>query len=63
MTMMYGWMDGYHGMGWGGGLGMLLFWVIVILGGIFLVRFVLDRRRAPRCREAALPRWKPRWTF
>ena len=43
--MMHGWMDGYHGMGWGGGLFMLIFWGLAILGVVFLIRFVLDRRR------------------
>ncbi|MBI5016220.1 MAG: SHOCT domain-containing protein [Deltaproteobacteria bacterium] len=38
-------MGGDYGMGWGGGLGMALFWIIAILVVVVLVRFVLGRSR------------------
>ncbi|MBI5443564.1 MAG: SHOCT domain-containing protein [Deltaproteobacteria bacterium] len=38
-------MGGDCGMGWGGGLSMLLFWGIAILVVVLLVRLVLGRSR------------------
>jgi putative membrane protein len=50
--------DGHHGWGSGWwvlmGLGMLLFWGLVIAGGIWLAREFADRRRDDRGRPTAL---------
>lgn len=44
---MHSWMGWNHGTGWGGGLMMLAFWALVILGVFLAVRYVLDRGRSP----------------
>jgi len=43
---MHGWMGWDHGMGWGGGLLLVVFWVLVILGVFLAARFLLDRSRS-----------------
>jgi len=35
------WWGGDFGMGFGGGIFMILFWVLVILGVVYLIRIVL----------------------
>ena len=35
------WWGGDYGMGFGGGIFMILFWVFVILGFVYLIRIVL----------------------
>lgn len=48
---------GYGGWGWmvGGGIMMLVFWAIVIIGIVALVRFLSDRSSATRLRETEAP--------
>ena len=38
--MMYGW-----GMGWMGGIFMLIFWVLVIVGMVFLIKWLIHASR------------------
>jgi len=38
---MMHWWGGDFGMGFGGGIFMILFWVLVILGVVYLIRIVL----------------------
>lgn len=51
--MMNGdWGSGWMGMGFGGGLVMLLFWSLAIVGLVALVRWIFARNEpAPRSRE------------
>ena len=39
----YGWMHGW-GMGFGGGF-MILFWVVLIVGAVLLVRWMSDQQK------------------
>jgi len=43
--MMHNWMGWHDGMGWGGGIMMILFWGLAILGLVFLFRFVMNAGR------------------
>lgn len=37
-------MYGYHNMmGWGGGFGMIIFWVVLIVAIIFLVKYLIPK--------------------
>ena len=38
--MMYGW-----GMGWMGGIFMLIFWILVIVGMVFLIKWLIHMSR------------------
>jgi putative membrane protein len=38
---MMHWWGGDYGMGFGGGIFMILFWVLIILGVVYLVRILL----------------------
>jgi putative membrane protein len=38
---MMHWWGGDYGMGFGGGIFMILFWVLIILGVVFLIRIFL----------------------
>lgn len=49
---MHRWMDSIHGMGWGGGLMMFIFWVLAILAVFFLFRLVMGRGDSPRGRSS-----------
>ena len=41
---MYGYHNMYHNMmGWGGGIGMIIFWVVLIVAIIFLLKYLLPR--------------------
>jgi len=37
---MMHWFGGGYGMGFGGGIFMILFWVLVIIGVVYLIKFV-----------------------
>ena len=46
----YGWghgpgMMGDYGMGWFGGIFMILFWIVVIVGIVFLIRWLVQSTR------------------
>lgn len=52
-----GMMNWGYGMGWGWSIIMLAFWIAVIAGIIFLIRWVVlstDRRRETRAEDSAL---------
>jgi len=55
--MMYDWSGSYGGMGWGMGLGMLLFWGLVLVGVVALARWLgadADRGTPPPPNHNAL---------
>jgi putative membrane protein len=56
MLMDYGW-----GMGFGGGLFMILFWIVVIIGVVFLVRLVMRGTKEEGRQETALDILKKRY--
>ena len=62
---MPGWMMSGWGMGHGlfGWLMMLLFWILIIAGVVFLVRWLVDQGKAngPRTEETALDILKKRY--
>jgi putative membrane protein len=39
------WMMGGYGMGWFGGIFMVVFWIVVIVGIIFLIRWLVQSTR------------------
>ena len=49
---MHGWMGWDHGMGGGGWLMMVVFWVLVILGVFLVARFLLGRSGSSLGRSA-----------
>ncbi len=56
MHMDYGW-----GMGFGGGLFMILFWILVIIGVVFLIRLVMRGTKEDGKPETALDVLKKRY--
>jgi putative membrane protein len=54
--MDYGW-----GMGSGGGLFMILFWILVIIGVVFLIRLVIRGTKEGGRQETALDILKKRY--
>lgn len=52
----YGW-----GMGFGGGLFMILFWVLVILGVVFLIKLIAGGFKNERREDTALDILKKRY--
>jgi len=50
-------MNGY----WGWGLGMILFWLLVIVGIVALVKWIIGQRPAPPQGDAALDILKKRY--
>lgn len=42
--MMHGYWGGPWGMGWMGGLFMLIFWVLIIIGVVWLVKYLASSR-------------------
>jgi putative membrane protein len=42
--MMHGYWGGPMGFGWMGGIFMLIFWVIIIIGIVWLVRYLIGSR-------------------
>lgn len=62
--MMHRWMGWEHGMGLGGWFFMIGFWVLAILGVVFLVRLALGHGRSEEGRgapETALDMLKKRY--
>ena len=48
------WWGGDYGMGFGGGIFMILFWVLIFLGGFYLVKILLGGGfKADKPRETA----------
>jgi len=39
------WMMGGYGMGWFGGIFMLIFWIAVVIGIVFLIRWLVQSTR------------------
>ncbi len=58
--MPYGMMDGY-GMGYGMGILGLIFWILVIIGLVLLIRFLWESGGAKREQESALEILKKRY--
>ena len=56
MHMDYGW-----GMGFGGGIFMILFWVLVIIGIVFLIKMVMGSTKEGGKSETALDILKKRY--
>ena len=56
MHMDYGW-----GMGFGGGLFMILFWILMIVGVVFLIRLVMRGTKDGGRPETALDILKKRY--
>lgn len=59
-----GMMNWGYGMGWGWSIIMMAFWIAVIVGIIFLIRWVVlstDRRRETRGEDSALEILKQRY--
>ncbi len=51
---MMHWWGGQYGMGFGGGLFMILFWVLIFLGGFYLVKILMGGgSKADKPRETA----------
>ena len=54
---MMQWWGGNYGMGFGGGIFMILFWVLIFLGGFYLVKILMgggsgtDKPRGETARE------------
>ncbi len=53
------WMMGGNGMGWFGGIFMVLFWIVVIVGIVFLIRWLAQSTRGGA--ESALEILKRRY--
>jgi len=58
--MPYGMMDGY-GMGYGAGIIGLIFWVLVIIGLVLLIKYLWESGGAKREQESALEILKKRY--
>jgi putative membrane protein len=58
--MTYGMMDGY-GMGYGMGILGLIFWILVIIGLVLLIRYLWESGGAKREQESALEILKKRY--
>ena len=58
--MPYGMMDGY-GMGYGIGIIGLIFWVLVIIGLVLLIKYLWESGGAKREQESALEILKKRY--
>ncbi len=58
--MPYGMMDGY-GMGYGIGILGLIFWILVIIGLVLLIRYLWESGGAKREQESALEILKKRY--
>ena len=54
-------MDSGWGMGFGGGIFMILFWILLIIGVIFLIRLVIGATKEGRRPESALEILKKRY--
>jgi putative membrane protein len=51
---MMQWWGGDYGMGFGGGIFMILFWILIILGVVYLLKVLLGgRSEAGKQRETA----------
>ncbi|MDA8325039.1 MAG: SHOCT domain-containing protein [Nitrospiraceae bacterium] len=60
--MMDHWMGGYGmGCGWFGGIFMIVFWLLVILGIVYLVKALAGRGAAPLKEETPLDILKKRY--
>jgi len=57
---MYGMMDGY-GMGYGMGILGLIFWILVIIGLVLLIKYLWESSGAKREQESALEILKKRY--
>ena len=55
------WDGGYYGWGWGMGLLMVLFWVLVIVGIVYLIRSFIGAERKGMKEESALDILKKRY--
>ena len=58
--MPYGMMDGY-GMGYGMGILGLIFWILVIIGLVLLIKYLWESGGAKREQESALEILKKRY--
>ena len=58
--MPYGMMDGY-GMNYGNGILGLIFWILVIIGLVLLIRYLWESGGAKREQESALEILKKRY--
>jgi putative membrane protein len=58
--MPYGMMDGY-GMGYGIGIIGLIFWILVIIGLVLLIKYLWESGGAKREQESALEILKKRY--
>ena len=52
---MMGWGNHDYGMGWFGGIFMILFWVVVIAGVIFVFRYLVAAKEGPGEKTARDP--------
>ena len=53
--MMGGWGNQGYGMGWFGGIFMILFWAVVIAGIVFAIRYLTAGKEGPSERSAREP--------
>jgi putative membrane protein len=51
------WMDGF----WGGGVGMILFWILIVVGIVVLIKWISDQKSAPTQAESAMDILKKRY--
>jgi putative membrane protein len=52
---MMGWGNQGYGMGWFGGIFMILFWVVVIVCIVFAIRYLVTGKEGPVERSAREP--------
>ena len=55
------WDGGYYGWGWGMGFFMVIFWVLVIVGIVYLIRALIGTERKGIKEESALDVLKKRY--